>query len=147
MESSTRINSGDGKPSSLSSSKIFVDIGIPDTISSDLVKSVHWVTSFQNHVSSFCDKNSVYLRNIIVVVLYLSYFAYLALAVWYDLDLAAPLLYITSFVLFIKFYALIRDNYGDVIQAHCCIPIGHFIDKQWDYLKWYVINFSLRHYS
>ena len=126
----------DTRSTVLSSSKLFVDVGLPVTVSDDLVKSVHWVTGLQNSLSAFLNKNSDRLARTFVVLFYVLYFTYLGLAIWYDIALAKSLIYITCFVLFIKLYTLIRDNYSDVIEAHCCIPVGDFIDKQWDYLKW-----------
>ena len=120
------------------SSKIFADLGLSEPVAEELVSSVHWVTSLQQRVLDFFARSSDALSLILTVLFYVGYFVYLGFAVAYSVELATPLLVITGFVLFVKFYAFIRDNYGDVISNKCCLPLNDFIDKNWFYLKWSV---------
>ena len=123
------------RPHSSRTSSIFMDVGLPERISDDLVQSIHWVTRLQNNITNFFAKRKDTISVCAKVLAYILWFVYLTFACLYDLSLAQSLLIITGLVLLWKLYAYVRDNHEDKVMRFCCTPIGRVINRNWDILQ------------
>lgn len=87
-------------------------------------------------ISDFTKQYQGSLRFLLAVTLLCGYIAYFIYSIIYSIQLAIPLIVLTSLVvLILSLYGLVR-LYGERINKQCCQPLALSCSKHWKYLKW-----------
>ena len=99
--------------------------------------STNCVHRLQSATSACFTNHATTIRNLALFAMLVAYLIYFGFAIAYDAKLADSLIVITLIVVFLIFYTLVRDHYGDAIYNNCMKPCWEPIGKRWHVIQWF----------